>query len=62
MRSGIFILSVAVFIGATCFLVDDLITKCELNHFVYLMLLVIILINSVAGMFITWPPTLTKRK
>lgn len=62
MRTGLFILSVITFITAFYFLIYDLISKSQLNHVIYVLLLVVILINSVAGMFITWPAALAKRK
>lgn len=61
MKIGLFILSVAAFISALFFLVCDLVSKYSLSHFVYIMLLIVILINSVAGIFMTWP-VLTAKK
>jgi len=61
MKTGLFILSIAAFITALYFLVCDLLSKYCVSHFVYLMLLVIILLNSIAGIFMTWPDVLAKK-
>lgn len=62
MRMGLFILSVIAFALAVYLLIHDLVVRSHLNHIVYVLLLVIILCNSIAGMFITWPAALAKRK
>jgi len=61
MKTGLFILSIIAFIMALYFLVCDLLNKYCVSHFVYLMLLVIILLNSIAGIFMTWPTVLDKK-
>ena len=61
MKTGLFIISVIAFITALYFLVCDLIIKYCLSHFIYIMLLIIILLNSIAGIFMTWPDALAKK-
>jgi len=61
MRTGIFILSIAAFILALFFLVSDLLSKYSLPHFVYIMLLIVILLNSIAGIIMTCPDGFLKK-
>ncbi|KGO88609.1 hypothetical protein Q765_01515 [Flavobacterium rivuli WB 3.3-2 = DSM 21788] len=61
MKTGLFIISVAAFVLALYFLVCDLLNSYCLSHFTYVMLLVIILLNSIAGIFMTWPDILVKK-
>jgi len=61
MKTGLFIASVLAFMTAFYFLISDLLENYSLSHFVYLLLLVIIMLNSIAGIFMTWPNASTEK-